>query len=190
MPALVERLSLGASFADFGCGTGRSTLELAKRFPNTDFTGYDAFIPNIEQAYENAKSVGVEENKTFKHWNMAEGSPGSFDIVACFDLIHDLPDPDLGLEVLQKSMKQGGLFMLMDIEAEDDLVDYNDPFGMFKLGINLHFCMTTSIWQGGQGLGTVGLSRRVLRDLCQKTEFSNVIKLDIQHPLNSLYLIE
>ena len=89
---------------------------------------------------------------------MTEGSPGSFDIVACFNLIHYLPDPDLGLEVIQKSMKQGGLFLLMDNEAEDDPVDKNDPFGVFKLGISLHFCMTTSIWQGGQGLGTVSLS--------------------------------
>ena len=50
--------------------------------------------------------------------------------------------------------------------------------------------MTTSIWQGGQGLGTVGLSETLLRDLCQKAGFTKVNKLDIQHPLNSLYLIE
>ena len=121
---------------------------------------------------------------------MAEGSPGSFDIAACFDLIHDLPDPDLGLEVSHKSMKQDGLFLLMDIEAEDDPVDNNDPFGLFKLCISLHFCMTTSILQGGQGLGTVGLSKTVLRDLCQKAGVSNVLKVDIQHPLKSLYLVD
>jgi hypothetical protein len=78
----------------------------------------------------------------------------------------------------------------MDIEAEDDPVNNDGPFGVFKLGISLHFCMTTSMWQGGEGLGTVGLSEMVLRDMSQKAGFSKVNKLDIQHPLNSLYLIE
>ncbi|MBT7181366.1 MAG: hypothetical protein HN906_02290 [Acidiferrobacteraceae bacterium] len=50
--------------------------------------------------------------------------------------------------------------------------------------------MTTSMWQGGQGLGTVGLPETVLRELSQKAGFSKVSKLDIHHPLNSLYLIE
>jgi SAM-dependent methyltransferase len=190
VPSLVKKLSHGASFADFGCGTGRSTVELAKRFPSSNFVGYDAFLPNIDKADENARSAGAGGNITFKHWNIGEGSPGKYDVVACFDLIHDLPDPELGLRVIQESMNQGGLFLLMDIEAEDDPVDNDGPFGVFKLGISLHFCMTTSMWQGGQGLGTAGLPETVLRELSQKAGFSKVSKLDIHHPLNSLYLIE
>jgi hypothetical protein len=46
------------------------------------------------------------------------------------------------------------------------------------------------MWQGGQGLGTVGLSETVLWVMSEKAGFSKVSKLDIHHPLNSLYLIE
>ena len=189
IPALTQRLKKGSRFADFGCGTGRSTIELAKLFPESEFIGYDAFLPNIEQAGVNAKEAGVDRNITFKHWNMDEGSPGQYDIVATFDLIHDLPNPALGLKTLKHSMAQDGMFLLMDIEATEDPVDNSGPYGVFKLGISLHFCMTTSMWQGGEGMGTVGLSDSVLRNLCAEAGFSEVQKINIKHPLNSLYLI-
>ena len=36
MPELKSRLELGSvTFADFGCGSGRSTIEMAKKFPKT-----------------------------------------------------------------------------------------------------------------------------------------------------------
>ena len=89
-----------------------------------------------------------------------------------FDLIHDLPNPALGLRTLKQSMAQDGMFLLMDIEATEDPVDNSGPYGVFKLGISLHFCMTTSMWQGGEGMGTVGLSDSVLRNLC--TEVHNM----------------
>ncbi len=81
------------------------------------------------------------------------------------------------------------MFLLMDIEATEDPVDNLGPYGVFKLGISLHFCMTTSMWQGGEGMGTVGLSDSVLRNLCAEAGFSEVQKIDIKHPLNSLYFI-
>ena len=77
----------------------------------------------------------------------------------------------------------------MDIEATEDPVNNSWPNGGFKLGISLHFCMTSSMWQGGEGIGTVGLSDSVLRSLCAEAGFSEVRKIAIKHPLNSLYLI-
>ena len=189
IPALTQRLKKGAKFADFGCGTGRSTIELANLFPKSAFIGYNAFWPNIQQAGINAKVAGVDSNITFKHWNMEEGSPGQYDIVATFDLIHDLPNPALGLKTLKHSTAKDGMFLLMDIEATEDPIDNSGPYGVFKLGISLHFCMTTSMWQGGEGMGTVGLSDSLLRKLCAEAGFSEVRKIDIKHPLNSLNLI-
>ena len=125
--ALTQRLKKGAQFADFGCGTDRSTIELAKIFPEAAFIGDKAFLPNIQQAGINAKVAGVDSNITFKHWNMEEGSPGQYDIVATFDLIHDLPNPALGLKTLKHSIAKDGMFLLMDIETTEDPVDNSSP---------------------------------------------------------------
>ncbi len=185
-----NKLQNGISFADFGCGVGRSTVELAKAFPKSKFYGFDAYDKNIETATQYALEGGVENNTEFTHWTVAQGSPGAFDIVAAFDLIHDLPDPEEGLRVIKTSMKLGGTFLLMDIEATDDPIDNDGPLTLFKLGMSLHFCMTTAMSQGGEGMGTVGLSPKVLTELCHKVGFTKISKVDITHPLNCLYEIQ
>ena len=45
VPSLVKKLSNGASFADFGCGTGRSTVELAKSFQALTSSDMTRFYP-------------------------------------------------------------------------------------------------------------------------------------------------
>ncbi len=184
-----KKLEAGCSFADFGCGVGRSTIELAKKFPQSQFYGFDAYEKNIETAKKYSLESGVSGNTEFQHWTVSQGSPGRFDVAATFDLIHDLPDPENGLRVIKKSMKAGGVFLLMDIEATDDPIDNSGPLTLFKLGMSLHFCMTTAMWQGGKGLGTVGLSPKILRKLCKKVGFKKIYKVSIEHPLNCLYEI-
>ncbi len=70
---------------------------------------------------------------------MEEGSPGQYDIMTTFDLIHELPNPALGLETLKHSMAKDEMFLLMDIEATKNPVDNPGSYGVFKLGISLHF---------------------------------------------------
>lgn len=193
LPHLIEvpkKLRSGGTFADFGCGTGRSTIELAKLFPDAKFYGFDAFDKNINMANENVEEAGGLSNIEFKHWKVEDGSPGKFDVVATFDLIHDLPMPGEGLEVVRKSLSKDGVFLLMDIEATDDPMDNEGPLTLFKLGMSLHFCMTTAIGQGGDGMGTVGLSQSVLNELCASVGFTKVNKIPIRHPLNSLFEIQ
>ena len=184
-----EKLEKGISFADFGCGVGRSTIELAKQFPQSNFYGFDAYDKNIEMAKSYAVEAGVERNTKFTHWTVSQGSPGRFDVVAAFDLIHDLPDPEEGLRVIKSSMKSSAVFLLMDIDSTDDPMDNRGPLTLFKLGMSLHFCMTTAISQGGEGLGTVGLSPKVLTELSRNAGFNQINKIEINHPLNCLYEI-
>ena len=98
--------------------------------------------------------------------------------------------PRDGLEVVRKSLSKDGVFLLMDIEATDDPMDNEGPLTLFKLGMSLHFCMTTAMGQGGDGMGTVGLSQSVLNDLCESVGFTKVNKIPIRHPLNSLFEIQ
>ena len=94
------------------------------------------------------------------------------------------------LQLSKKLLKSDGVFPLMDIEATDDPIDNDGPLNVFKLGISLHFCMITAMWQGGKGMGTVGLTPSVLKSLCDNIDFKSINKMDVYHPLNSLYEIE
>ena len=55
----VEDLETGIRVADMGCGTGYSTLTLARAFPNSTFIGFDLHQPSIEEARRNASEAGL-----------------------------------------------------------------------------------------------------------------------------------
>ena len=63
-------------------------------------------------------------------------------------------------------MKDNGLFLLMDIKCTDDPIDNEGPMTAFKFGASLHFCMTTSLANDGEGMGTVGLPKSKVEELC------------------------
>ena len=47
--------------------------------------------------------------------------------------------------------------------------------------------MTTSLAEGGEGLGTLGLPEPALRDLAAKAGFAQVRHVEMDNPFNSLY---
>ena len=47
--------------------------------------------------------------------------------------------------------------------------------------------MTTSLAEGGEGLGTLGLPEPVLRDLAGRAGFSAVTRVEMDNPFNALY---
>ncbi len=49
--------------------------------------------------------------------------------------------------------------------------------------------MTTSLAQGGLGLGTVGLPEGKVKEFTREAGFTSVRRLPVEHPLNVLYEI-
>jgi hypothetical protein len=47
--------------------------------------------------------------------------------------------------------------------------------------------MTTSLAEGGEGLGTLGLPEPVLRELATKAGFAQVRQVEMDNPFNNLY---
>ena len=64
LPALdgvVPKLKGGASVADVGCGTGFSTVLMAKAFPKSSFIGYDFHPGSLEQAAMHARGIAFRK---------------------------------------------------------------------------------------------------------------------------------
>ncbi len=189
MPEVSSRLEAGGSCADFGCGAGGSTIELAKMFPAATFVGFDLVEKNVELAMRKAQRAGLSDRVTFRRFDFADGSPGRYDVVATFDVIHDMAHPEVGLRVLRDSVEDDGVYVLMDVACEEDPADNEGPMAVFKFCASLHFCMTTAMAGGGEGLGTCGLPDSKVAEMCRDAGWSATRRVPIDHPFNSLFVV-
>src|SRR5690606_37103761 len=96
LPALdgvVEQLERGIEVADVGCGHGHSTLIMAQAFPNSRFVGFDFHPESIAEANRHRDEHGLDPSRLSFEVAGAKDFPGSYDLVTCFDALHDMGDP-------------------------------------------------------------------------------------------------
>lgn len=188
VPGLAATLERGIDVADVGCGRGRALIKLAKKFPKSRYVGYDIYGPNVQKATANAKAAGVGDRVRYEEHDVSKGLPETFDVITTFDVIHDAVDPRGLLKVIRSSLKPGGSYLCLDINCSDKLEENAGPLGALFHGFSVFYCMTTSLAGGGEGLGTLGLSPKVLSELGKKAGFKTVEKLPIgDDPFNNWY---
>ena len=150
LPALdgvVERLQAGALVADIGCGHGASTILMAEAFPNSRFIGFDYHEASIERARDAASEAGNLANVSFEV-AAAKETPGSgYDLVACFDCLHDMGDPVGAARRIRQMLKPDGTFLLVEPFANDSLADNLNPVGRMYYSASTMICTPGSLAQ-------------------------------------------
>lgn len=182
-----SKLEEGAHVADVGCGRGRALLEIARAYPDVTAVGYDLSEKNVAIANERAEEAGVADRVNFERADVADGLPESFDVVTTFDAAHDFADPAAAFAEIRSALKPGGSYLLLEFRANEKLEDNIGPIGTMLYSISTTYCMTTSLAQGGAGLGTCGLHEKAVRSYCANADFSNVEVIPFDNPFNVLY---
>jgi SAM-dependent methyltransferase len=187
VPQTEAQLRAGARVADVGCGTGQALIALARAFPSITGTGYDQHPASIEQARRAAAEAGVADRISYQVMDATAGLPDSFDVITTFDVVHDAVDPLGLLRSIQDALRPGGSYLCLEINCSDQATGNVGPIAALLYGFSVMYCMTTSLAEGGEGLGTLGLPEAVLRDLATKAGFAQVRRADMDNPFNSLY---
>jgi len=187
MPDVLAKLEEGGSWADVGTGRGRAPIKLAQAYPRARFDGFDIFTGNVEVATRAAAAAGVGDRVRFHLLDAAKGLPGTYDVISTFDVIHDAVDPAGILRSIRKALRPGGIFVCLDINCGDELPDNFGPIGSMFYGVSILYCMTTSLANGGAGLGTMGLPESKLRAMALEAGFDSVRRVPLENPFNNLY---
>jgi 2-polyprenyl-3-methyl-5-hydroxy-6-metoxy-1,4-benzoquinol methylase len=184
---IVERLQQGIDVLDAGCGGGHAVGLMARAFPNSRFTGYD-FEP---EAIELARAEAAElENTRFEVVDLSRlDERGRYDLITAFDMVHDQAQPRRVLANLARALRPEGTFLMIDIAASSRLEEnLEHPLGPFLYGVSVMHCMTVSLAQGGEGLGTVWGEQKAL-ELLEEAGFADA---QVKHlegdPINSVYV--
>ena len=94
---------------DAGCGTGNTSIALAHRFGEVDFTGVDISEPSLDEARRAARRTGVQ-NLRLRSWNLMRPIPyeEKFDIVLCLGVLHHTADMSRVLSNLSAALGPDG----------------------------------------------------------------------------------
>ena len=193
VPGAEERLERGASLLDLGCGRGRALLALAERFPRSRFVGYDLSPEAVDfargQAAERSLSNVEYEPRDLSTFD-EDAAPEAFDLVTTFDAVHDQPRPLALLRGIRRTLAPDGVYLMQDIAASSHLHENLDhPAGPLMYTISTMHCMTVSLAQGGDGLGTMWGDQQARR-LLAEAGFGSVDSHQLEHdPFNTYYVV-
>ncbi|MGH2532610.1 MAG: class I SAM-dependent methyltransferase [Thermomicrobiales bacterium] len=156
VPGLVERLERGIDVLDVGCGSGHAINLIARAFPNSRCTGYDLSADGVAAAQAEAARLGLA-NARFEVNDIATlDGAARFDVITAFDVIHDLARPATVLEAIYAALRPGGIFLMQDIAGSSHLHEnLEHPLAATLYTYSTMHCMTVSLAQGGEGLGTM-----------------------------------
>jgi SAM-dependent methyltransferase len=192
VPGAEDRLASGTAVLDLGCGRGQALLMLAERFPDSRFVGYDLSSEAISFAQRQAAERGLA-NVVFAVRDLgtfdADAEPESFELVTTFDAVHDQPHPLALLKGVRRTLLPGGTYLMQDIAGSSHLHENLDHLaGTFLYAVSTLHCMTVSLAQGGEGLGTMWGEQKA-RELLAEAGFASVEVHTLEHdPMNAYYV--
>ena len=191
-PGLVDKLTRGARVLDLGCGRGRAIHLLAERFPNSEFVGTDLSPDAIAYASAEAASRGLD-NVRFTVRDVSDfdqsAEPDHYDVVFTFDAIHDQATPLAVLRGIYRTLKHDGVYLMQDIHGSSAVEKNLDhPVGPLLYTISTMHCMTVSLAQGGEGLGTMW-GREKATELLREAGFGDIRVQQLEHDFQNDYYV-
>ncbi len=190
VPGLAERLSAAppAQVLDVACGSGWSSVCLARAYPQVRVDGVDADGPSVERARRHATEAGVADRVTFHVADAAEPGPaGPYDAALIFDALHDLPHPVEALAAVRQRLSTGGVVLVGDLRAPEVFTAPGGDVDRLLYGFSLFHCLPAGRTRTPSAATGAVLRPDTLFDYAQQAGFSEVEVLDIDHDFWRFY---
>jgi 2-polyprenyl-3-methyl-5-hydroxy-6-metoxy-1,4-benzoquinol methylase len=184
-----------AHVADVGCGAGWSSIAIARAYPRVTVCGFDSDPASIALAQRNAAAAGVADRVSFYLYDAAGPVPpglvGQFDLVAAFEMIHDVARPVEVLQTLHRLATPEGTVLVMDERTAEAFAAPGGPVDRLFHSISLFVCLPWGMAgdtpdRPSAATGTV-MRPATLRRYAREAGFHAVEVLPIQHDLFRFY---
>jgi 2-polyprenyl-3-methyl-5-hydroxy-6-metoxy-1,4-benzoquinol methylase len=122
IPELDRRLSgePPARVADVACGTGWSSIAMARAYPRIEVDGFDLDEDSIGAARRNALEAGVADRVRFSVSDASDSAAASkYDLVTIFEALHDMSRPVDALRAARRALRDGGSVLVADERVDD-----------------------------------------------------------------------
>jgi 2-polyprenyl-3-methyl-5-hydroxy-6-metoxy-1,4-benzoquinol methylase len=192
IPPMHERLTAEppARVVDVGCGTGWSSIAIAKAYPQVTVDGFDPDEVSVELARKNAAVEGVADRVRL-HRTDAAGvtTAGPFDVATAFECIHDMARPVEVLGAVRRALADDGTMLIVDERTRERFTGEPDDLEAYFYGWSIFDCLPTGMFeQPSAGTGTV-MRPSILEGYAREAGFTRFQALPIEHDTFRLYLL-
>jgi SAM-dependent methyltransferase len=162
---------------------------LAQEYPQSTFVGFDNYELAIENARARANEAGMADRVPFKLHDVVHGLPEQYDLVTLFDVVHDMVHPASALAAIHEALAPDGVLLWTEFNLSGNLAEnLANPLNLGKFGYSAStlYCMTTSLSQGGAGIGTC-MGPHKAEELAHEAGFSSIRRLPLDDPFTVVY---
>jgi Methyltransferase domain len=115
---------------------------------------HDFLASSVEDAKRHAVAHRLGDRVSFKEASTKEIKGTGFDLVTCFDCLHDMGDPRGGARHMRRILKGDGTWMIVEPVAGNRPEGNTNPVGRLYYNASTMICVPTSLDQEvGEGLG-------------------------------------
>ncbi len=177
-----------AKVADIGCGTGWSSISLARAYPKVQIDGYDLDEASIATAKSNAEAEGLSDRVRFRVHDASDPSlSGRYDLAMAIECIHDMTRPVQALRTMRGLVGETGTVLVVDERVGESFVAPGDEIEQMYYGFSVLHCLPVGMAESpSAGTGTV-MRPDVLRGYAQEAGFRDIEILPIEHDLWCFY---
>jgi 2-polyprenyl-3-methyl-5-hydroxy-6-metoxy-1,4-benzoquinol methylase len=191
VPEIHERLTASpARVADVACGQGRSSIEIARAYPQARVDGIDSDRASIDFARRNLEGSGVEDRVEFHERDAADaGLAGRYDLATIFEALHDMSYPVDVLKTVHGLLAEGGLVLIGDERTEERFTAPASEVERLFYGFSVFHCLPVGmVGDGAAGTGTV-IRAETVKDYADRAGFSACEVLPIENDFWRFYLL-
>lgn len=193
IPDIHRRLSADppARVADMGCGTGWSSIGMARSYPKIRVDGFDLDQASIADARFNARQAGLDGRVRFEARNAGDPTlTGTYDLVTAFECIHDMSDPVAALAAMRRLAEPGGSVLVMDERTNERFTTAENPVEQFLYGFSIMGCLPAGMaGKPSAATGTV-MRPHTLRQYARQAGFGDIEILPIQNDFFRFYRLK
>ncbi len=192
IPALHARLQADppARVLDAGCGTGWSSIAIARAYPNAIVHGFDAHEASIATARANAAAAGLGDRLTFAVRDASRpGIAGRFDLVTAFETVHDMGRPVAALAWMRDLLNENSVVLVADERVAETFTTPADPIDRMNYGFSALHCLPATIAESDEAATGTVMRPSTLRRYATEAGFASVEVAPVEHDFWRFYVL-